>query len=108
MEMRACQRKICRRKRGLEERLQCHVEEEQGSPYHWASFVLWGSWVMRGVGDEGGLSDEVREEVLSGKVGDIGDLEKESGSDQNVKEKDIEGDVRTKDDDWLGDGCKQQ
>lgn len=44
MEMRACQKAVCRRRRGLEERLGCHVEEEQGVPYHWASFVLWGGW----------------------------------------------------------------
>ncbi|KAK0117405.1 hypothetical protein ONS96_013235 [Cadophora gregata f. sp. sojae] len=79
VEMRACQKNMCKKKRSLEERLGCHVGEEQGEPYHWASFVLWGSWVMRGVGSgeedgEGGgdVFEGVREEVLGGGSGDIG------------------------------------
>ncbi len=64
MEMRSCQKPICRRKKTLEQRLACHVLEEQTSPYHWAGFMLWGSLVLRGVGVEGGVSDDVKEEIL--------------------------------------------
>ncbi|PVH75886.1 hypothetical protein DL98DRAFT_313737 [Cadophora sp. DSE1049] len=93
MEMRACQKVVCRRRRGLEERLGCHVEEEQGVPYHWASFVLWGSWVMRGVGsgDGGGDGDldvfeGVREAVLGGEGGNGKTKEAEVEAESEVDE----------------------
>lgn len=64
MEMRACQKPVCRKRRTLEGRLSCHVDELQGRPYNWASFVLWGSWVMAGVGDQGGVSSAIRNDML--------------------------------------------
>lgn len=107
LEMRACQRNVCKRKRNLEERLECHVEEEQASPYHWASFVLWGSWVMRGVGEEGGLSEELREDILSGKAVDVVDIESEHEDDSKGKGRAVEEDEGN-DDESLEQVCKTQ
>ncbi|KAL4869002.1 CHAT domain-containing protein [Aspergillus spectabilis] len=45
--MRACTRPRCLRK-SLSARLQCHGV----APYHWAPFILSGSWVCRGLGVE--------------------------------------------------------
>ena len=120
LEMRACQKTICRRKRTLEERLGCHVGEEQGVPYHWASFVLWGSWVMRGVGN----GDErenvfmgVREEVLgrsSGeKANDEGEAEGtgENGAGKETAAAEAEAEDGVELDDFvenLNNACKAQ
>jgi CHAT domain-containing protein len=40
--LRMCKKKRCQKK-SPEKRLGCH----QVSPYHWAPFVAWGSWVCR-------------------------------------------------------------
>ncbi|KAG4435976.1 hypothetical protein IFR05_008557 [Cadophora sp. M221] len=108
LEMRACQRNVCKRKRNLEERLQCHVEEEQASPYHWASFVLWGSWAMRGVGAEGGLSEGLREDIISGKGVTVVDVESEHDEDVKGKGRAAEEDELVNDDDGLEQICKTQ
>jgi CHAT domain-containing protein len=92
MEMRACQKPICRKRRGLEERLNCHVSQEQGRPYNWASFVLWGSWVMGGSGEEGGVNEEVREELLGGGVREGNDVGGELADSQGKgKEREVDG-----------------
>lgn len=53
VEMRACQREKCKERRDLKGRLKCHLNE-RNAPYHWAQFVLWGSWVCQGIGKGGG------------------------------------------------------
>ncbi|KAH7322656.1 CHAT domain-containing protein [Stachybotrys elegans] len=43
LKMRTCKRPACVLRKSPERRLRCHPT----TPYHWASFVGWGSWVLR-------------------------------------------------------------